>query len=163
MRYARLVSTSSKRLIVIADRCMCEIPTNGTWFTPLIWRHRCQKTSFIQPMYIGIITLFAEVVLAQRFNVLDQFELACSFLPSQNVRNNEEEQMDCGYPVYSCNRRVLHCGSHFHPHRNEPRSIHPPRHTGVRISKLKGNTHQLRRSQFLWIRIEYAFLVPEVS
>lgn len=89
-------------------------------------------------MYYTFITTLAQIILTQRFDVLHRVEYVHSFLSSQNLRNNEEEQVDCGYPVYSCRYTAWSWNSHVRSSCSEHRSI-LPLHTDFQVPELKEN------------------------
>ena len=84
------------------------------------------------------MTAFAQVVLTQRSNVLHQFEHVHSSSPLQNLRDNEEKQMDRGYPVYSRRRTVWPWSSHVRSRCSAPR-LALPLLGDVRVLELKEN------------------------
>ena len=95
------------------------------------------KIVFIEPLYYTFITAFAQVVLTQRFNNLCRFESIYSFLQFQNLRDNEEEQMDRGHTVYSYLRTTQSWDLCLRSRCNEPRSI--LHHTDIRVPELREN------------------------
>lgn len=90
-----------------------------------IRRGRCHKTAFLKTMYITVITAFAQVVLAQRFNLPHRFECVHSSLPLQNLCDNDEEQMDRGLPVCARHRGARSWSLLFYQRGYEPRSVLP--------------------------------------
>lgn len=96
-------------------------------------------------MYLAFITTSAQVVLAQRFGVLNRFGRSHPFLLLQNLCDNEEEQMDRGHPVYNCRRTIRSWSLHFHSLCNEPpRSILPPYYVDPQVPELKETTFASR-------------------
>jgi len=64
---------SPRELIAITDRCTSRIPTDRVLVHVNRCR-RCQKTEFIGIMYFAFISAFAQIVLAQRFEVVPRVE-----------------------------------------------------------------------------------------
>ena len=88
---------------------------------------------FIERIYYTSITAFAQVVLTQRFDILHQFEYVYLFLPLQNLRNNEEEQMGRGRPIYSHHGAGRPWSLYYRSRCGEPRSILPLHRIDVRV------------------------------
>lgn len=135
------------------------LPT-GFRLMRLARRDSCQRTAFLKVTYFMFITTFAQVFLAQRFNGLHRFEYGHSSSPLQNLRDNDEEQMDHGLAVCPRRRRVLSRSLHFYPRCYRPRSIVPPHHICQRSSsRTEGKCFlQLRRLRFPWSCITYVLI-----
>ena len=84
-------------------------------------------------LYTILIAALAQIILTQRFEVIPRRGRAHSFLPLQDLRDNVEEKMGRGYPVYS-HRHAVGCWSLYDRLcRSEPRSVPRPYQTCARV------------------------------
>lgn len=62
-----------------------------------------------------------------------------AYIPLQGLRDNKQEQMDRGSPVYSWHCSVLHRDAHDYSQWSGPKSVLLPRRTDVRVPELRDN------------------------